>query len=144
MARGIAAILCFSLMCSGCASAAGGRFASAPAPAPPPAASSSQHADPALLASYVQQLPIGSRVRVGLTDGTRVKGTLMKAGDRELVVQPRTRIPEAPIQIAMDRVLAVELETNGTNVGKTIGIGFAAGAGGVLAVFLILAAVFSD
>jgi hypothetical protein len=140
MARGIAAILCLSLVCSGCASAAGGRLASTPAPP----ASSSQRADSALVASYVQQLPIGSRVRVGLTDGTRIKGTLMKAGDRELVVQPRTRLPEPPIQIAMDRVLGVELDTNGTNVGKAIGIGFAAGAGGVLAVFLILAAVFSD
>ena len=105
---------------------------------------SPQRTDPALFSSYVKQLPIGSRVRVGLTDGTRVKGTLMKADDREIVVQPRTRVPEPPIQIAMDRVVAVELETNGTNVGKTIGIGFAAGAAGVLSVFLILAAVFAD
>ena len=137
MARGIAAILCFSLLASGCATGTGGRMTSAPAISP-------QRADPTLLSSYVKQLPIGSRVRVGLTDRTRVRGTLMKTDDREIVVQPRTRVPEPPIQIAMDRVVAVELETNGTNVGKTIGIGFAAGAAGVLSVFLILAAVFSD
>ena len=101
-------------------------------------------ADPALFASYVKQLPICSRVRVGLSDGTRVRGTLMKTGDREIVVQPRTRIPEPPIEIAMDRVAAVELETNCNNVGKTMGIGFAAGAAGALSVFLILVAVFAD
>ncbi len=44
----------------------------------------------------------------------------------------------------MDRIVAVELETSGNNIGKTIGIGFAAGAAGALSVFLILVAVFSD
>ncbi len=138
MTRGISAILCFSLLCSGCASTSSARLTSS-APAV-----TTQRADPALFASYVKQLPIGSRVRVGLSDGTRVRGNLMKTDDREIVVQPRTRIPETPIQIAMDRVVAVELETNGNNVGKTIGIGFAAGAAGALSVFLILVAVFSD
>jgi len=137
MARTIAAILCFSLLCSGCATSAGGQLASAPAV-------NTARADQALFASYVKQLPIGSRVRVGLTGGTTVRGTLMKTDDREIVVQPRTRIPEPPIEIALDRVVAVDLENNGNNVGKTIGIGFGAGAAGALAVFLILVAVFSD
>jgi hypothetical protein len=138
MARGIAAIVCFSLLCSGCGTAAGGRLAVAPAAAAP-------RADPALFASYVKQLPIGSRVRVGLTGGSRIKGTLMKADDREIVVQPRTRLPEPPLQIAMDRIVAVELETNGnSSVGKAIAIGFGAGAAGALAVFLILVAAVSD
>ncbi len=75
MPRPIAAILCFSLVCSGCASASGGRLTSA-------ASVTSPRADPALLASYVKQLPIGSRVRVGVTGGTRINGTLMKADDR--------------------------------------------------------------
>jgi hypothetical protein len=137
MARSVAVFLCFSLLCSGCATGAGGRMASAPAV-------SAQQTDPALLASYVKQLPVGSRVRVGLTSGARIKGALMRTDDREIVVQPRTRLPEPPLRIAMNDIVAVELDTNGSNVGKTIGIGFAAGAGGVLAVFLILAAVFSD
>jgi hypothetical protein len=103
-----------------------------------------QLADQALVASYVKQLPIGSRVRVGLTGGARIKGTLMKANESEIVVQPRTRIPEPPLQITMDRIVAVELETNGNgNLGRTIGVGFAAGVGGALAVFLVLAAIFA-
>jgi hypothetical protein len=38
----------------------------------------------------------------------------------------------------------VELDTTNTNVGKTVAIGVASGAGGVIAGFLILAAIFSD
>jgi hypothetical protein len=134
----MAAILCFALVCSGCATAAQGRYTAAPSAA-------AQRPDPALVASYVKQLPIGSRVRIGLADGSRIRGTLMQAGDRAIVVQPRTRIPEAPLEIAMDRVVAVELETNGNgHVGKAIAIGFGAGAAGALAVFLILVAAISD
>lgn len=137
MSQTLATMLCFSLMCSGCATAGGGRMMTAPA-------AGRQIADAALVASYVKQLPIGSRVRVGLADGRRIKGTLMKVDDREIVVQPRTRVPEPPLQIAFDRIVAVDLETmNGNNLGKTIGVGFAAGAGGALGVFLVLAAIFA-
>jgi hypothetical protein len=135
MSRTIATMLCFSLLCSGCATAGGGRLTTTPA-------AGLQLADPALVASYVKQLPIGSRVRVGLTGGRTIKGTLMKSDDDQIVVQPRARIPEPPLRIAMDRVVAVELETK-NNLGKTIGIGFAAGLGGTLAVFLVLAAIFA-
>jgi hypothetical protein len=137
MSRLIAMLLCFSVLCSGCATAGGGRMTTAPA-------AGLQLADPAVVASYVKQLPIGSRVRVGLTGGARVTGTLMNANDREIVVQPRTRIAEPPLQIAMDRIVAVELETtSNSNLGKSIGIGIAAGVGGTLAVFMILAAIFA-
>jgi hypothetical protein len=135
MHRSIAAIVCFSVFVSGCATAGGGRMTTAPAPA-------SARLDPSLLTSYVKRLPIGSRVRVALTEGRRIKGILMQADDTGIVVQPRTRVPEAPIQIAADRILAVELETNG-GVGKAIGVGIASGVGGALAFFLIMAAIFA-
>jgi len=102
-----------------------------------------QPADPTLIAAYVAQLPVGSRVRVGMTGGDRISGTLMKRDDREIVIQPRTRIPEPPRQIALDRVVSVELETANGNVGKALGAGFAGGVLGTLSVFLVLAALFS-
>ena len=71
MSRTIATMLCLSLLCSGCASTGGARMSTAPA-------AGRQLADPTLVASYVKQLPIGSRVRVGLTGGNRISGTLMK------------------------------------------------------------------
>jgi hypothetical protein len=97
------------------------------------------------IVSFVQGLPAGSRVKVTLDSGRRIKGTLMKAGDRSLIVQPRTRIPEPPIDISFDAVRAVELEgTNGGGLGRSIAIGAAAGAGATLAVLMILAAIYAD
>jgi hypothetical protein len=100
--------------------------------------------DAALMASYVQQLPLGSRVRVSLSDGTVVRGTLIKAEGDPIAVQRRTRIPEPPLQIPLNTVRAVEIERNGGTTGRAIAIGAAAGAGAALGVLLVLAAIFSD
>src|SRR5215217_7774970 len=124
MTRIIATILCTALVSSACASAGGARIAAGPA-------ASVERPDAALLASYVKQLPIGSRVRVALVGGHSLEGTLMKADDTGIVVQRATRIPEPPQQVAIDRIAAVGLET-GSSVGKTIGVGIAAGAGGAV------------
>ena len=131
----IAAILCVALVCSGCASMSGALVTPSPrTPAP------TQAADPSVMVSYVTHLAIGSRVAVDLTDGHSVKGTLMKADSGGIVVQPRTRIPEPPIQIPLDRISAVETETN-VSTARTFGIGFGAGAAGGLAAIFLLAAI---
>jgi hypothetical protein len=97
------------------------------------------------IVSFVQGLPAGSRLRVTLDGGQRIRGTLMKAGDTALVVQPRTRVPEPPIEIPFDTIKAVELEgSNGAGLGRSIAIGAAAGAGATLAVLMILAAIYAD
>ena len=100
--------------------------------------------DPVLMASYVRQLPLGSRVRVSLSDGTVIHGTLIKADADPIAVQRRTRIPEAPLHIPLQEVRALELEKGGGGAGRAIAIGAAAGAGAALGVLLVLAAIFSD
>jgi hypothetical protein len=97
-----------------------------------------------LLADYVRKLPAGTRVRVHLSDGRRQRGTLMDATPEQIVIQPRTRIPEAAMQIPLDRVIAVDVETGNGNIGKAIGIGIAAGAGAIFGVLMLLAAIYSD
>jgi hypothetical protein len=131
MRRCLALLTCASLLVSGCATAGAPRVQ---APASP--------ADRSLLAGYVRQLPVGARVRVDLSDGTVVKGTLMQASEASIVVQRRTRIPEPPDTLGLDRVTAVQLEPNG-GPGRAIAIGAAAGAAAALGVFLILAAIFA-
>ena len=100
-------------------------------------------ADRSVLAEYVQKLQPGTRVRVDRASGRAVKGTLMKATDTTIVVQPRTRVPEPPIEIPLTDVLAVTPESQ-NGVAKAIGIGAAAGAAAALGVILILIAAFSD
>jgi hypothetical protein len=99
--------------------------------------------DRALLTTYLKQLPIGARVRASLIDGQKVSGTLMSATDEGIVVQRRTRIPEPPVTIPIAAIGAVEIDRAG-NVGKTVGIGMAAGAGAALGVFMLLVALLSD
>jgi hypothetical protein len=100
--------------------------------------------DQKLLADYVRKLPVGTRIRVHMMDGRRQRGTLMDATAEQIVIQPRTRIPEPAMQIPLDRVIAVDVETGNGSVGKAIGIGIAAGAGAILGVMMLLAAIYAD
>ena len=101
--------------------------------------------DPRVMADYIRQLPVGSRVRLTRVSGDDIRGTLMKNDGDPVVIQRRTRIPEAPIEVPLRDVLAVELDAPGNgSPGRTIAIGAAAAAAGTLSVFLILAAIFSD
>jgi hypothetical protein len=132
----LALVLCATVLTTGCASA-GARSALAGPQAPVP----NQRAT---MAEYVQQLPVGSRVRVERVEGGAIRGTLMKATGDAIVVQKNTRLPEPPIQIALSDVTRVTVEGGGSSTAKAIGIGIAAGVGGVLAFFAILAAVIGD
>jgi hypothetical protein len=138
MKRMTALVLCSALAAPGCATAgaAGGTWARTP---------ERPITDRAVLAEYVQKLPPGSAIRVERAGGRTLRGTLMKATDRSLIVQPRARLPEPAVEVALDDVLSVTPDSsNGSNLGKAIGVGAAAGAGAALAVFLVIIAIFSD
>jgi len=129
-----------SVIASGCATAGRARMSmSTGFQASPPLLP-----DRELLTAYLKQLPPGSKVRASLTDGSTLRGTLMKATDEGIVIQPRTRIPELPRDVAMDRIRAVELENGGTGVGKAVAIGVAVGVGTFFGVLMLLAAVYGD
>jgi hypothetical protein len=139
MRRLVALLLCGSLLGSGCASVNASR-------GPLPAAQTPAHVgvDPALMAEYVRQLRVGSKVRVSLVNGTTVHGVLMKHDRDPIVVQRRTRIPETPMEIPLKDILAMELETGGSSTARNVAIGTAAGVGATFGVLLLLAAIFSD
>ena len=102
-------------------------------------------ADRAVIAEYVQKLPVGTTVRVERVSGRGLRGTLMKITSDTLVLQLRTRLPEPPVEVPFSEVLRVTPESgNGHSLAKAIGIGAAAGAGAALGVFLIIIAAFSD
>jgi hypothetical protein len=132
----IIATVLIAALTSGCASATASGTRTTPADLPP--------VDRTLMGEYVQKLPVGSRVAATLVDERRVRGTLLKATANEIVIQPKTRIPEGPVEIPLERLRAVELETNNSSVGRSIAIGTAVGAGAALGVLALLAAIFSD
>ena len=124
--QSLAIVLCCALVTTGCASAAGPRVAHVPQPSVQ---------DKSILADYVQRLAAGSKVRVERTNGSPVRGTLMKATPDFIVVQKNTRIPEPPIELP--------LETGGST-GKTVAIGVGAAIAGTLGVLALLAALLGD
>jgi hypothetical protein len=135
--RGVAVALCGALISSGCATTRVVQVSPAP--------SGDRLADRALMAEYVQKLQTGATVKVERTHRRTTRGVLMKATDQAIFVQPRTRLPEPAIEIPLDEVLAVTLESkNGNSIGRSIATGAAAGAAVILTMILVSLAVFSD
>lgn len=133
-------LLCAVLAAPGCATVAGDRQ---PSVAPTPVAVAAVGDRASAMATYARQLPIGSRVRADLSDGGHVRGTLMGVAADHVVINRRTRLPEPPVEVPLALVQRLELEGS-SNVVKTVAIGVASGVAGALAVFAILAAIFSD
>ena len=133
--RIVAAVVCAALATTGCASAGGPRI--------PQAAPGVPVQDTAVLADYVQRLSAGSKVRVEQTDGTSFRGTLMRATAQSILVQKNTRVAEAPVEIPLDRLTRVTLDS-GSSPGRTVAIGVTAGVAATFGVLLLLAALFSD
>ena len=138
MNHAMAVVMCAAVAASGCAAAGATRIVSVPSPP-------GENAGRAVLAEYVQKLPPGTFVRVDRAKGRSVRGTLMKATDRSLFLQPKTRISEGVAEIGMDNVVSVTpITQGGSNLGRAIGAGAAAGAGATLAIFLLIIAAFND
>jgi hypothetical protein len=138
MTRTTALVICVAVGAIGCATSGAVRVAAVQAQ-PGPSATR------AALTEFVERLPPGTPVRVGRTTGRTIRGTLIKGTSQSLFLQPKTRIPEAIIEVPIDQIVSVTPESRGGNhIGRAIGAGAAAGAGAALAVFLVILAAFSD
>ena len=136
MKRTMAFALSLTLATAGCtaARAQGPRVPTAPV---------ERSTNQSVMASYIRELPLGSRVRVSLADGSTLRGTLMRADGDPIVVQKRTRIPEAPLEIPLRDVLVLELEGKNGGTARAVAMGAAAGAASAVGVLMILAALFA-
>ena len=140
MKPALALLLTIALALPGCATS---RVAYAGVVAP--VADQHRPVDPKVMADYIRQLRVGSLVRLTRTNGEEIRGTLMKNDGDPVFVQRRARIPEAPVEIPLRDILAVELDIQGkSHAGRNIAIGAAAAASTTLGVLFILAMVFSD
>ena len=73
-----------------------------------------------------------------------MRGTLLKSTDTALYVQPRGRVAEPIVEITLDRVVSIERDKEGNNVGRAVAVGAAAGAGAALGVFYLLVLAYSN
>jgi hypothetical protein len=93
--------------------------------------------DPAIMAGYIQRLPIGSRVKVERSTGSVLKGTLMHADASALVLQKTTETPEPPVTIPLADVTRVTVDT-----GSSTALKIWAGVGIALTTLYVLSAIF--
>jgi hypothetical protein len=93
---------------------------------------------------YIEQLPPGTRVQIVLADGTRLTGTLMGVEHDVVIVQPRTRLPEAYRRIPMQTIASLTPESGNFNVGQAMAVGVGAGVASFVALFLIVMTVLAD
>jgi hypothetical protein len=92
---------------------------------------------------FVSRLPIGTKTKLTLWDGHKIKATLMSVESDAIVVRVNTRLPEPPLRIELNRIVDADLD-RGANFGKAIAVGAAAGAGAALGVIFLLVAIYSD
>jgi hypothetical protein len=106
--------------------------------------SSAQHDPPAVTAAFIKAVPLGTRVRLTLTDGRKLKGTLMVVEEDAIIVRPRTRVPEPAQTIPLTRIATIEAEREGGGMGRAVAVGAAVGAGAAIGVFLAILVALSD
>ena len=88
--------------------------------------------------ALVSALEPAAMVAVRLTDGTRVSGTVLAAGDVSFTMQTRTRIPVPARAIRYDAVRSMERTRVGMNPGLKVITGIGVGVGGFFLVVLTL------
>lgn len=137
MRRLLALTLCIALAAPGCVSPGSPRTQVRPSAASAPAGQE-------LMSDYARNLSAGTRVRVTTVDRWRVRGTLIKATDTALYVQPHGRVAEPIVEIAFTNLAAIERDKDGGGIGRAIALGAAAGAGAALGVFCLLVLAYSD
>ena len=133
----IAMLVCVTVAAPGCVASQGPRLQTVPAV---PAST----ADRGVLADFVKQLQLGSRVKATVTGNRTFRGTLVKRTDDALMLQPRTRVPEPVVEIRYADLMAIEPEVRASGTGRAIAIGVAVGVGAAVGTLFILAAIFSD
>jgi hypothetical protein len=136
MKRFIASLLCVLLAAPGCAA---GTARVQTIPSVPVSA-----ADPGVIGDFARQIPVGSRIKATLPGNHVIRGTLLKRTDQAIVIQPRARIAEPPVEVAFANLVALEQEQPSSGTGRAVAIGVGVGVGASLLFLMILAAALGD
>ena len=137
----LALLLATTLVMPGCAT---GRMASSDPIPIQTQARPAVTADTEVWRRFASQLPVGSRVRVELIDGTRVTGTLMVVEDEALIVKPKTRLPEPARRLPFTDIGSIEPQRNGIGVANAVLIGVVTGAASFFGLFILAVTALDD
>jgi hypothetical protein len=93
---------------------------------------------------YISQLPAGTAVQIALADGTHLKATLMGVEHDTVIVQPRTRLPEAYRRIPLQAIVSLTPESGHPDMARAMAIGAGAGVASFVVLFTIVMTLLDD
>ena len=93
---------------------------------------------------FAERLEVGTELNVRLTNGQRVRATLIGVRDDAVMLQPRTRVPVAVQAVSYNDILRMERRGKGIGAGKAVAIGAAAGVGAFFGIMAIFVAAYAD
>jgi hypothetical protein len=93
---------------------------------------------------FVERVDIGTELNVQLSDGHRVRATLVGVRDDAVLLQPKTRIPVSIQAVPYDAIVRMEPRKAGHGAGKAVAIGVATGVAVFFGIVLIFAAAAAD
>jgi hypothetical protein len=94
--------------------------------------------------NFAERVDVGTELNVQLTDGQRLRATLVGVRDDAVLLQPKTRIP-VPIQaVPYGDIVRLERTKQGIGAGKAVAIGVATGVGAFFGVMAVLLAAIDD
>ena len=90
--------------------------------------------------AVVQALEPAALVSIRLSDGTKLKGTLVAADDETFLIKPRTRIAVPARALRYDSIVSLERTSVGMSPGGKVLVATGAGVGGFLILLLSIVA----
>jgi len=94
--------------------------------------------------TFVERVDVGTELNVRLTDGRRIRATLIGVRDDAVLLQPKTRIPVAIQAVPYDAIVRMEPRKAGHSAGKAVAIGVAMGVGVFFGIMALIVAAIGD
>jgi hypothetical protein len=94
--------------------------------------------------SFAERVDIGTELNVRLSDGRRLRATLVGVRADVVLLQPSTRIPVAIQAVPYDAIVRMEPRKAGHGAGKAVAIGVATGVGVFFGMMALIFAAVAD
>ena len=93
---------------------------------------------------FANSVEVGSELNVQLSDGHRVRATLVGVREDVILLQPKTRIAVPVREVRYDDIVRMEPRKPGLGTGKAVAIGVATGVATFFGIMALLVAATAD
>jgi hypothetical protein len=94
--------------------------------------------------NFVERIDLGTELNIRLSDGRRMRATLIGVREDAVLLQPKTRVPVSVQAVPYDAIVQMEPRKGGHSAGKAVAIGIATGVGVFFGIMALLVAAVGD